>query len=123
MTLTMQSRRRILILIAVGAVLLVSLAVFCEFDRVVTQLRIKFADDQTAIFDDMLETVAHSDPSKALDYLSYALNYYPSGTKQVPGSPLDRIVERARRNAVREMMALSAHQNRQRLWRRSASLA
>jgi hypothetical protein len=102
----MQIRRRALILIAVGAVLLVSLAVFSEIDRVVTQLRIGFADDQMAIFDETLEKVARSEPSEAVDYLSYALNYYPSGTKQVPGSKLDRIVERARRSAVREMIAL-----------------
>ena len=102
----MQSRRRTLVLIGVGAVLLVSLTVFCEIDRAVTQVRIKFADDQTAIFDEMLEKVAHSDPSDAANSLAYALNYYPSGTKQVPGSPLDRVVERARRNAVREMVVL-----------------
>jgi hypothetical protein len=48
----MQSRRRTLILIAVGAISLVSFTVFCEIVRAVTQLRFKFADDQTAIFDD-----------------------------------------------------------------------
>ena len=102
----MRNRRRTLVLIGLAAVALVSLGVFCEIDRGVTQLRIAFADEQTTIFDEMREKVARSDPPEAADYLAYALNYYPSGTKQIPGSRLDRIVERARRNAVREMISL-----------------
>jgi hypothetical protein len=36
------------------------------------------------------------DTQAAVGYLEYAHNYYPSGTKQVRGSRLDRIVERSR---------------------------
>jgi hypothetical protein len=48
---------------------------------------------------------AQSDPSEAVPYLVYALSYYPSGSKQVKGSRLDRIVERARDNAVSAIIA------------------
>ena len=41
-----------------------------------------------------------------VSYLEYALWYYPSGTKQTKSSRLDRVVERARRCAVREIIAI-----------------
>ncbi len=69
------------------------------------RVRIALADEQTAIFDDMRVKAEPADAAKALDYLEYALRYYPSGTKQTEGSQLDRIVERARQNALREIIA------------------
>jgi hypothetical protein len=44
-------------------------------------------------------------PSEAMNFLHYLVNYYPSGTKQEPGSRLDRMVESARASAVREITA------------------
>jgi hypothetical protein len=44
--------------------------------------------------------------SADVGYLEYALSYYPSGTKQTEGSALDRVVERARQSAVREIIAI-----------------
>jgi hypothetical protein len=67
-------------------------------------IRIAFAEEQTAIFDEMRDKARDASPSQAIGYLEYALNYYPSGTKQVAGSRLDQVVERARGNAVREMI-------------------
>ena len=45
-----------------------------------------------------------ADAKQGAQYLEYLLNYYPSGTKQVQGSGLDLIVERARENAIREIL-------------------
>ena len=69
------------------------------------RVRIALADEQTAIFDDMRVKAERADATEALDYLEYTLRYYPSGTKQIEGSQLDRIVERARQNALREIIA------------------
>jgi hypothetical protein len=89
-----------------GVILLISFAACRQFESISTGVRIRFADDQTAIFEQMRSMVEGSDAAKAADYLSYTLDYYPSGTKQAAGSPLDRVVERARRSALREMIAL-----------------
>jgi hypothetical protein len=82
-----------------GIILLIAFAAYREIELVVTKLKIPFADDQTAIFEEFREKLERADSEDAAKYLGYFLNYYPSGTKQVPGSPLDRVVERARRNA------------------------
>jgi hypothetical protein len=68
-------------------------------------LRIAFAEEQTAIFEQMRQEAATAPPGEAVAFLRYAVGYYPSGTKQVPGSGLDKVVERARRSAVREIIA------------------
>jgi hypothetical protein len=41
-----------------------------------------------------------------VSFLEYAPRYYPSGTKQTKGSRLDRLLERARQCAVREIIAI-----------------
>jgi hypothetical protein len=69
-----------------------------------TKLQIAFAEDQTAIFEQMRQKVAESDGVE-VGCLEYVVSYYPSGTKQIAGSRLDRVVERARRSAVREIIA------------------
>jgi len=102
----MQSRRFKSVLAWVGAILLIGFAGLCQIESAVTRLKIAFAEEQTSLFEEMREKVERSDPVEAADYLGYTLLYYPSGTKQVAGSPLDRVVERARRSAVREMIAL-----------------
>jgi hypothetical protein len=73
--------------------------------HVSTRVQIAFADEQTGVFDQMRRQTAES---AALDvsYLEYALWYYPSGTKQTEGSTLDRVVERARQCAVREIIGI-----------------
>jgi len=61
-----------------------------------------FADEQTEVFADMAAKASASlhqsppDLRAAIGCLQYTHNYYPSGTKQRPGSRLDRIVERSR---------------------------
>jgi NhaP-type Na+/H+ or K+/H+ antiporter len=66
----------------------------------VLSIRVAFADDQTAIFEEMRAKAMHADFPNVVDYLEYTAHYYPSGTKQVQGSHLDRLVERARQSAV-----------------------
>ncbi len=46
------------------------------------------------------------DVKSAIGFLESAHNYYPSGTKQTAGSPLDRTVERSRSNAERQIIAM-----------------
>lgn len=76
---------------------------YCSIRHIRTHLQIAFADEQTAIFDQMRRQTAESAAVDA-SYLEYALRYYPSGTKQTEGSELDRVVERARQCAVREII-------------------
>lgn len=44
------------------------------------------------------------DVKSAVGCLGYVHRYYPSGTKQSHGSDLDRIVERSRKAAERQIM-------------------
>jgi hypothetical protein len=90
------------------SVALMAVAVGMVFGLVrhsITGVQIAFADEQTAIFDQMRR---QTEESAVVDvgYLEYALSYYPSGTKQTKGSTLDRVVERARRCAVREIIGI-----------------
>lgn len=67
--------------------------------------RVTLAEEQTKIFEDLRVQALQSPPEKAVEYLGGVVHYYPSGSKQVTGSRLDRIVEQARQSAVREILA------------------
>ena len=69
------------------------------------EVQLSFAEEQTDLFEQLRRDASRESPVEAAGHLEYALEYYPSGTKQEAGSKLDSIVERARRNAVREMIA------------------
>jgi hypothetical protein len=71
----------------------------------IKDVRIAFADEQTAIFEQMRRETAGS-AAVDVGYLEYTLWYYPPGSKQTEGSRLDRVVERARQSAVREIIAI-----------------
>ncbi|WP_165249789.1 hypothetical protein [Paludisphaera soli] len=84
---------------------LAGLAGWMFVETFVAKAHIVMAEDQTDVFDQMRRQVEEgegADPS----LLGYVLWYYPSGTKQVEGSHLDRIVERDRQGAVREILAI-----------------
>jgi hypothetical protein len=68
-------------------------------------LRLAFASEQTQIFEEMRTKALKSGVAEAAGCLEYVTAYYPSGTKQVTGSRLDRIVERERAAAVRDIIA------------------
>ena len=72
----------------------------CFWDHGWLSVRVALADEQLAIFDEMRIKASRSDPAEAVGCLAYVMWYYPSGTKQIEGSSLDRIVERARAGAV-----------------------
>ena len=67
--------------------------------------RVALPEEQTHLFEEMRTKALQSDAAEAADCLAYAVRYYPSGTKQVTGSRLDRMVERHRASAVREIIA------------------
>lgn len=65
---------------------------------------VAFAEGQTETFEEMRLKAAAPGPAD-VSYLRGVLDYYPSGSKEAKGSRLDRIVERARQSAVREIIA------------------
>jgi len=77
----------------------------CLISHMRTSVQIAFADEQTAIFDEMRRLTQES-AAADVRYLDYTLWYYPSGSKQTKGSGLDRVVERARQCAMREIIAI-----------------
>ena len=85
--------------VVIGATLFLLL---CVLYWGVLSLHTAFANDQTAFFEEMVhraETfLAESPPNirAAKRYREAIETYYPSGTKQVAGSELDRVVERMR---------------------------
>jgi len=101
---TMNFKKPFLVLFVI-ALLLTGLLGKCCWNHAWLSIRVAFAEEQTGIFDEMRIKASQSDPDKAVEYLDYTLHYYPSGSKQVQGSRLDRIVERARDNAVSAIIA------------------
>ena len=73
----------------------------------VFSLHLSFADEQTDEFAravDAAVKLLSDSPSNlraAEDWIEHVESYYPSGTKQVKGSRLDRVVERTRALAKR----------------------
>ena len=88
-----------------GGSLLVALFVICFVDDFFMHLYVAFAEDQTAIFEQMRRQVKDSDAA-AVGCLEYVVSYYASGTKQDVGTPLDLVVERARQAAIREIIGI-----------------
>jgi hypothetical protein len=97
-------RRRALTL-SLGAAALLLLCGWLVWRLARLSLEARFADDQTAIIDEMRARALAGDAQEAAQCLDYAVSYYPSGTKQPRGSPLDRVVERQRAAAVRDIVA------------------
>jgi len=69
------------------------------------KVRVTFASEQTQIFEEMRTQALQSDATGAAGCLEYVVGYYPSGSKQETGSRLDRMVERERALAVRDIVA------------------
>lgn len=91
--------------LGVAVLLLLSLCGWFVWRLGWLSLEVHFADEQTAIFDEMRVRALAGDAEEAARCLDYAASYYPSGSKQPRGSPLDRVVERQRAAAVREIVA------------------
>lgn len=69
------------------------------------KIRVSYASEQTLIFEEMRTRALSSDAVGAAGCLQYVVGYYPSGTKQNPGSALDQMVERERKHAIRDIVA------------------
>jgi hypothetical protein len=69
------------------------------------KIGVSFASEQTQMFDEMRTKALQSDAAGAAGCLEYVVGYYPSGTKQQTGSKLDRMVERERALAERDIIA------------------
>lgn len=85
------------------AVIALIWCVYLLWASALNKLRIAYASDQIKTFELLRDTALHgTDPVK---YLQGIIDHYPSGTKQIAGSRLNSIVETARSNAVREVIA------------------
>ena len=94
-------------LIVMACIMCIGLSAFGGYYRYrynEIKLRSRFANEQTKIFDEMRGRALQHDAVETADCLRYVINYYPPGTKQKKGSPLDLIVERARANAVNDIL-------------------
>lgn len=93
--------------IALSVVVVVSLIAACKFfwDAAMLHVHVAYASEQTEIFDNMRKEALSASPGGAAQSLEYVVGYYPSGTKQVRGSQLDQMVERARTNAILEIIS------------------
>src|ERR1041385_733725 len=101
MTITQYKCLTITLIVAVVLSLALNASLFWNYSR----LRIEgaFAAEQTEIFEEMRVRALQSDPVGAASSLEYAVRYYPSGSKQRTGSHLDKMVERERTRAVRDI--------------------
>jgi hypothetical protein len=98
--------------IGVGLVFLLLLGIIVgqAIDRGVCGIRIALAEEQCQFFVEMADKAVaalNRDPpsiNEAIDCLESTHRYYPSGTKQVAGSPLDRVVETCRRASERRII-------------------
>ena len=68
-------------------------------------VHIALASEQTVIFEEMRIKALQCEPAGAVAFLEYAVDYYPSGTKQKSGSRLDRMVEQSRSATTREIIS------------------
>jgi hypothetical protein len=93
--------------IVLGVACLILLVVSCGlfWNCAWLTIHVAFASEQTDIFEDMRTQALKTGVTEAAGCLQYVVLYYPSGTKQETGSRLDRIVERDRKNTVREIIS------------------
>jgi hypothetical protein len=95
----------LLVFVGLVSLLLAILLGWQSWAFVQLKVEVAFAEDQTRTFDDMRQQASGDSASAAAESLAYVMNYYPSGTKQREGSRLDRMVERARTAATREIIS------------------
>jgi hypothetical protein len=97
--------KRLTTTLGVISVCLLVLCGFLFWSRGWLTIRVAWASEQTAIFDEMRTQALRSDLAGAAGRLEYVVGYYPSGSKQEAGSRLDRMVERERTLAARDIVA------------------
>jgi hypothetical protein len=86
---------------AIAFVLLIIVAVAGWWKFLDIRIRAALAEEQTQFFDEMVQQSAQRKTAEEITSDIEAIKvYYPSGSKQRTGSHLDRMVERARTNAI-----------------------
>mgnify|MGYP001599289257 CR=1 FL=1 len=104
--MTTESHRRLSIGLGVLSFVLLALLIWLFADSAMLRLRVVMADGDTNIHAQMVDDArATKDPAKAVQCLNYLVGHYPSGSKQVAGSKLDRVVERCRRSSALVIIA------------------
>ena len=103
--MTITGYKRVAMILGVICVALAAWSVWLRFRDVPLKVRLLLASEQVSVFEQMRTQALQGSPFDARDCLEYVVGYYPSGTKQVAGSELDRLVEQARASAVREILA------------------
>lgn len=97
--------KKTVVILSVVCVVLLALCGWFFFQHGLLSVRVALAREQIEIIDEMRTAALQSAPSEAVAKLNYAVNYYPSGTKQEVGSRLDLLVEAARKRTVRDIIA------------------
>jgi len=97
--------KRATIILSMVSLALIALNVLLFIGYAPLKLQLMLASEQIQIFEEMRGRALQASPSEAAGCLEYVVGYYPSGTKQVVGSRIDRMVEQARASAVREIVA------------------
>jgi hypothetical protein len=70
------------------------------------RVQVALGEEQTHMFDECrTNALQSSQPERIAGLIHAAIIYYPSGKKQTAGSHLDRMVERGRQSAIRDMLA------------------
>ena len=82
------------------------LAGYCFVRWGLLRVHVALGEEQTQMFEECrTQALQSSDPKKITGLIQAAIIYYPSGTKQVVGSHVDRMVERSRQLAIDDMIA------------------
>lgn len=103
--MTILAYKRLTVILSIVCVALVALSVSLFVRYAPLKLRLMMANEQVCIFEQMRSLALQGSPSDAARCLEYVVGYYPSGTKQVVGSRLDRLVEQVRSSVEREILA------------------
>ena len=103
--MTILGYKRVTLILSIICVALVVLSVSLSVGYAPLKLQLMMASEQVHIFEEMRSRALQGSPSDAAGRLEYVVSYYPSVTKQIVGSRLDRLVEQARASVVREILA------------------
>lgn len=104
--MSISSYKRLTIALSIACLGLCVLSGVLFLKHGMLSVRVALATEQIKIFSDMRQkTLESSDVNNAANCLQYAVGYYPSGTKQVSGSRLDRMVEQERSLVIKDIVA------------------
>ena len=107
-------RRRSVWVLAASLVLAFALAGYWFVRHGWLHVQGALAEEQTLYFEEARDKALQSTrPEEIAQCIKGTLTYYPSGSKQTCGSHLDRMVERARRLTVDDMMRHLRHMSGQ----------